>query len=34
MIELTEEIVREAMKRAKDDQDKIIKEAESIDGYR
>lgn len=30
MIELTEEIVREAMKRAKDDQDKIIKEAESM----
>ena len=28
MIELTEEIVCEAMKRAKDDQDKIIKEEE------
>jgi hypothetical protein len=34
MIELTEEIVREAMKRAKNDQGKITKEAESIDGYR
>lgn len=34
MIEPTEEIVREVMKRAKDDQDKIIKKAENVDGNR
>lgn len=34
MIELTEEIVREVMKRAKEDQDKIIKKAENIDDNR